>query len=60
MIHKKWSQGKTAYQIELELDKERVRSRTGKKWSWAGVRNTIARFESGKVKILKGGRYELK
>ncbi|MBL7555254.1 MAG: hypothetical protein JNM24_05470 [Bdellovibrionaceae bacterium] len=43
-----------------ELDKHKVKSREGKKWSWAAVRNIVQRFEQKILIIKNGGLYELR
>jgi hypothetical protein len=59
-IHRLWVEGRSIHQINQELDKQKIKSRNGKKWSWAAVRNIIQRFEL-KILIIKiGGQYELR
>lgn len=60
IIHDYWSKGRTPYEVTLELNRAKVPSRKRKKWSWAMVRNVMARFESKKVILLPGGGYELR
>lgn len=59
-IHFLWASGKSIHQINQELDKQKTKSHTGKKWSWAAIRNIIHRFER-KVLIIKNDReYEIR
>lgn len=60
MIHRYWSQGKTIHQINLELNRAKILSRTGKVWSWAAIQNLVIRFETKKVILHKGGKYEFR
>lgn len=60
MIHRFWSCGKSIHQINLELNRARILSRTGKTWSWAAIQNIVARFKTKKVVLLKGGKYEFR
>ena len=60
IIHKHWSQNKTIHQIDLELNRVRIPSRTGKEWSWAAIRNIVTRFEKKQVILSKKGKYELR
>jgi len=59
-IHRLWAQGRTIHQINQELDKYKIKSREGKKWSWAAIRNIVQRFEQKILIIKNGGRYELR
>lgn len=59
-IHRLWSQGRTIHQINLELNRAKIPSRTGKTWSWAALQNIVARFENKQVILTKGGKYEFK
>ncbi len=59
VIHRHWSRGKTIHQINLELNKAKILSRTGKQWSWAALRNIVERFAAKKIILLNGGKYEL-
>lgn len=58
MIHRYWSKGKSIHQINLELNRAKVLSRKGKTWSWAAIQNIVVRFETKKVILSKGGKYE--
>ncbi len=51
---------RTIHQINQELDKQKIKSREGKKWSWAAIRNIIQRFEQKILIIKNGGKYELR
>lgn len=59
-IHRLWSQKKTIHQINLELNRAKILSRTGKTWSWAAIQNIVARFENKQVILSKGGKYEFR
>lgn len=59
-IHRLWSQGRTIHQINLELNRAKLPSRTGKVWSWAAIQNIVARFENKQVILTKGGKYEFR
>jgi hypothetical protein len=59
-IHRLWVEGKTIHQINQELDKHKIKSREGKKWSWAAIRNIVQRFEQKILIIKNGGKYELR
>ncbi|MCK6600110.1 MAG: hypothetical protein L6Q37_17230 [Bdellovibrionaceae bacterium] len=59
-IHRMWAGGRTIHQINQELDKHKVKSREGKKWSWAAVRNIVQRFEQKILIVKNGGLYELR
>ena len=50
-IHRLWAEGRSIHQIK---------SREGKKWSWAAIRNIVERFEKEILIISKGGKYELR
>ena len=58
LIHRRWKSKKTIHQITLELNGSKLPSRSGKQWSWAAVQNLIARFETKKVILHTGGKYE--
>lgn len=60
LIHRHWSQGKSIHQINLELNRAKVLSRKGKTWSWAALQNIVVRFETKKVILSKGGKYEFR
>lgn len=60
MIHRQWCQGKSIHQINLELNRAKVLSRKGKTWSWAAIQNIIVRFETKKIILSKGGKYEFR
>lgn len=60
VIHRHWSRGKTVHQINLELNKAKILSRTGKQWSWAALQNIVVRFETKKIILSNGGKYELR
>lgn len=60
LIHRLWSHGKSIHQINLELNRAKVLSRTGKEWSWATLQNIVARFENKQVILTKGGKYEFR
>ena len=59
-IHRMWTDGLTIHQINQDLDKRKVKSREGKKWSWAAIRNIVQRFEQKILIIKNGGKYELR
>lgn len=59
-IHHLWTQGRTIHQINLELNRAKLPSRTGKTWSWAALQNIVARFENKQVILSKGGKYEFR
>lgn len=59
-IHRLWAEGRSIHQINQELDKHKIKSREGKKWSWAAIRNIVERFEKEILIISKGGKYELR
>ena len=59
-IHRLWAEGRSIHKINQELDKHNVKSREGKKWGWAAIRNIVQRFEQKILIILKGGKYELR
>ena len=60
LIHRYWSQGKSIHQINLELNRAKILSRKGKTWSWAALQNIVVRFETKKVILSKGGKYEFR
>ena len=60
LIHRLWGQGKSIHQINLELNRARISSRTGKEWSWAALQNIVARFENQQIILTKGGKYEFR
>lgn len=51
MIFSFWREGKSAHQIVNDLNSRGLKSRTGKRWSWAAIKNIVERFESGLVSI---------
>lgn len=59
-IHRLWAEERTIHQINQELDKQKIKSREGKKWSWAAIRNIVQRFEQKILIIKNGGKYELR
>lgn len=59
-IHRLWADGRTIHQINQELDIKKIKSREGKKWSWAAIRNIVERFSKKVLIISKGGTYELR
>lgn len=59
-IHRLWSEGRSTHQINQELDKHKTKSRQGKKWSWAAIRNIVERFEKKILIIQNGEKYELR
>lgn len=60
IIHRLWVEGRSIHQINLELNKQKIKSREGKIWSWAAIRNIVERFEK-KILIIKySGEYELR
>ena len=59
-IHRLWSEGRSIHQINQELDKQKIKSRQGKKWSWAAIRNIVERFEKKILIIQSGGKYEFR
>lgn len=60
MIHRHWSQGKSIHQINLELNRAKALSRKGKTWSWAALQNIVNRFETKKLILSQGGKYEFR
>jgi hypothetical protein len=60
LIHKRWSDGRTAHEIVQELNQASLPSRTNKKWSWKTISNILTRFKQKKIKLEKGGKYELR
>ncbi|MGZ3805994.1 MAG: recombinase family protein [Pseudobdellovibrionaceae bacterium] len=58
LIHERWLSKKTTHEIVKELNRKKIPSRTGRSWSWAALQNILARFETGKLKLSKGGKYE--
>lgn len=59
-IHRLWADGRSIHQINQELDKQKIKSREGKRWSWAAIRNIVERFEKKFLSIQKGGKYEIR
>ena len=59
-IHRLWVEGRSIHQINQELDKNKIKSREGKKWSWAAIRIIVQRFEQKILIIKNGGQYELR
>lgn len=59
MIHRRWTQKRSAHSIVIELNRKKIPSREGKQWSWAAVRNILERFETEKI-VLKGREYEFR
>jgi hypothetical protein len=57
-IHRPWSEERFIHQINQELDKQKIKSRQGKKWSWDAIRNIVERFEKKILIIQNGGKYE--
>jgi len=53
LIHILWTNKQTIHQIVKELNRRKLKSRTGRKWSWAAVSNIVKRFSSGLVKVEK-------
>lgn len=47
LIHRLWKDKKTIHQITVALNRARIPSRKGKRWSWAAVRNIVERFGRG-------------
>ena len=47
-IHRFWAQGRTIHQINQELDKQKIKSREGKKWSWAAITTEVRKVLWGK------------
>lgn len=60
IIHRRWSEGKSIHQINLELNRTKVPSRKGRAWSWAAIKNIVSRFETKKLILSKGGKYEFR
>jgi len=58
IVHERWKEDKTIHEIVKELNRKRIPSRKGKRWSWAALQNIIKRFETGKIKIFEGDKYE--
>lgn len=59
-IHQLWVQERTVHQINLELNKLKIKSREGKKWSWAAIRNIVNRFKNKIVILKETGEFEIK
>lgn len=59
-IHRLWAEGYSIHQINRELDKHKIKSREGKKWSWAAIRNIVERFEKEILILSEDGRYEIR
>ena len=59
-IHNAWKKKLTIHQIANRLIQAGQLSRTGKLWSWAAVRNIVARFEQQIIVLHKGGKYEFR
>ncbi len=57
VIHQRWGSGVSTHYITLELNKKKVASRIGRKWSWAAVQNIVNRFKSGESTLGEGGGY---
>jgi hypothetical protein len=60
LIHRRCQERVSIHYITLELNKRNMKSREGRSWSWAAVRNIVARFEQKKVVLTKGGEYEFR
>ncbi len=45
VIHGRWSRGTSVHYITCELNKKKMKPRAGRQWSWAAVRNIVARFD---------------
>lgn len=60
IIHRLWAEGKSIHQINLDLNKQKIKSREGKIWSWVAIRNIVQRFEKKILIIKDGGEYDLK
>ena len=60
LIHRYWSRGNSIHQINLELNRAKLLSRSGKVWSWAAIQNIVVRFEKRQVVLSKGGKYEFR
>jgi hypothetical protein len=60
VIHRRWCEKKTIHQITQELNRTKLPSRSGKTWSWAAVQNLIVRFDTKKVILHTGGKYEFR
>lgn len=59
-IHHLWAQGHSIHRINQELDKKKIKSRNGKKWSWAAIRNIVERFEKKILTIKNDQSYEIR
>ena len=44
LIHRLWQEEKAIHQITQELNRQKIPSRKGRRWSWAAVRNIVRRF----------------
>ena len=60
LIYRRFEQDRTIHEITTELNREKITSRTGKKWSWAAVQNIVQRFKDKKIILLKGEKYEFR
>lgn len=60
MIHQRWQNRASVHYITIELNKKKLKSRTGRSWSWAAVRNIVARFDQKTIILKTGGQYELR
>lgn len=59
-IYKLWKQKISSHHIMTKLNQAKIPTRMRKAWSWAGVQNIIARFETKKIIETKGGQLELR
>lgn len=51
LIHKLLKDRYTIHQIVKELNRRNLASRTGRRWSWASVKNIVNRFTLENLKI---------
>ncbi len=50
-IHHHWVNGKTIHGISCELNRAKIESRLGTKWSWAAVKKIVDRFKNKTVAL---------
>jgi len=60
LIYRFWNEGKTNYEITLNLNKAKILTRTGKSWSWSTIKYIVSRFENEIIVPSKGGQLELR
>lgn len=60
IIHKYWKQGLSIHQINKELNRVKILSRTNKTWCWAAIKKVVTRFENQTIISSKGDSLELR